>query len=268
MNDSLKVIVRCLPPDMIEEDFLQEFFDTESCADLTKDVLWYFFVKGRQNTVAFASGESTDRRSQEETVRTGYSFVYFDKVMSLNRFVSKNLRKSLQDKRGNVFVSNIEYSPVQRMPLCKFVYRNHKKEQNQAHTLPLSHHSLEDDTDFREYKHKSMCKEADAAKTVSESKEAKEKVIQWLESKLKQEAQATELVRDLAQLWKTESTRDTNKGSKKPKKAASEKKNESLSKKGRKKKQSKAHKAERIPKSEKPSLNGEDTGNAGSVKRS
>ncbi|KNH07635.1 MFS transporter [Perkinsela sp. CCAP 1560/4] len=231
MNDTsnilkLKAIIRSLPPDMSEPEFLREFFGVEKRDEITRDIIWYSFFKGSK---VKAAEEENANNALPQGVRTSYALVLFSNLSSLHSFLADFHRKTQVDKNGNKYQTMIEYAPVQRTPTCGFVCHQSWRNTNNANIAPHAGRMLQDDEDFLEYKTMLLSKEAEqkVGTSLCDQNEAKERVIDWLETKLRRSGTdlVSDLVENLANLWRAESVKESpSKGSKSSKKDAENKK--------------------------------------------
>ena len=207
MNDNpkLKVIIRSLPHDFTETDFFREYFNVESQEHLPNEVLWTWFVPGsHKKNINYSSGahdtEAPKTAHPNETKpRSSYAYIYFANISALQSFASSFYRKSILE---NGVAPMIEYAPIQRMPLCNFIY---------SYTKSTAEHPTicKDSFEFLEFKKDMVFQEAETKisklSDPENAKESKQRVISWLENKLKKKDHISEIVNDLSVLWKSES---------------------------------------------------------------
>jgi len=165
-REKLKAIVRYLPHDMTEEQFLNVVVADR----YSRDVYWTSFIQGKA-----ATGNLTNYRH-------GYAMLGFRSVGALRNFASDNDGKIFTDREGYESRAYVEFAPVQRVPQPPRVNPN------------TSANTLDTDPDFLKF-----------TEALSSPPTPPINVVQWLEAKLKEKDtkknEVSELVKDVMHYW-------------------------------------------------------------------
>ena len=201
-ESNLKILIRCLPFDMQEGDFIQKFCGGDIDAHVHNDIRWFWFVGGGKknhldDTVTPDHSDSSAVKHKQRFPRSAYALIVFSNCKAVESFVVRNNGRVLQDKDGNSHITHIEYAPVQKLPKQGTVDLIRSKT-GTTYNEPVDFLHFRDNLNTSTRAHQYINKSSE------ELGENKKRIIDWLGIKLKKHGSSSDLVDSLAMRWRRE----------------------------------------------------------------